>query len=150
MLCDDCPKGNKVGNAGVGENKIDSPLRLSDGLVKTVKVGQFGNVSLHPRNVGTDCHHGLVEFLLAAARDEDIGTFFDEKLCRSQPNPFGAACDESDLVFKLGGHLFLRRTAQCADQTALGNWMLMRPFGRIRFPSCCDSSAGPVSLDETL
>jgi hypothetical protein len=38
---------------------------------------------MNPRNVGADCLHGLVEFLLAAARDEDIGTLFDEKLCRS-------------------------------------------------------------------
>src|SRR5229473_7268306 len=115
MLFGDCPKGNKFANAGVGENNIDSPLRLSDGLVKTVKVGQFGNVSLHPRNVGTDCLHGLVEFLLAAARDKDIGTFFDEKLCRSQSNPFGAACDESDLVFKLFGHSFSPLLPSCNE-----------------------------------
>jgi len=62
-------------------------LHVRDSLVKTIKVSQLGNVSLNPRNVGADFLHGLVEFLLAAARDEDIGTLFDEKLCRSQPNP---------------------------------------------------------------
>src|SRR6202140_4353117 len=112
MLFSDLPKGNKFAHAGVGENNIDSPLHLSDGLVKTIKVSQLGNVSLNSRNVGADCLHGLVEFLLAPARDEDIGTFFDEKLCRSQSNPFRSACDESDLVFKLFGHLLLRRTEQ--------------------------------------
>src|SRR5882762_2736468 len=93
-------KGNKFGNAGVGENNIDSSLHLSDGLVETIKVSQLGNVSLNSRNVAADCLHGLVEFLLAAARDEDIGTLFDEKLCRSQSNPFCAAGDDGGLAFE--------------------------------------------------
>ena len=44
-------------------------------------------VSLNSRNAGADCRHGIVEFLLAASRDEDIGTLFDEKFCSGQPNP---------------------------------------------------------------
>src|SRR5487761_381570 len=104
MLFRDGPQGNKFGSAGVGENYIDSPLRLSDGLVKTIKVSQLGNVSLNSRNVGADCLHGLVEFLLAAARDEDTGTLVDEKLCRSQPNPFCPAGDDGGLAFELFGH----------------------------------------------
>src|SRR6266478_5338196 len=106
MLFGDGPKGNKFANASVGENNIDSPLHLGDRLVKTIKVGQFGNVSLNSRDVGADCLHSLVEFLLAAARDEDIGTLFDEKLCRSQSNPFCAASDDSDLAFELFSHKF--------------------------------------------
>src|SRR6266852_8215761 len=106
MLLGDGPKGNKLANAGVGENNIDSPLHLSDGLVKTIKVSQLGNVSLNSGNVGSDCFHGLVEFLLAAARDEDMGTLFDEELCRSQPNPFCAAGDDGDLPFELFSHCF--------------------------------------------
>src|SRR5258707_6751791 len=92
-------KGNKFGNAGVGENNIDWLLDLGDGLVETIKVSQLDNVSLNSTNVGADCIHGLVEFLLPAARDEDIGTLLDEELCRSQPNPFCAAGDDSDLTF---------------------------------------------------
>src|SRR5882724_6846669 len=107
MLFGDGPKGNKFANAGVGENNIDSPLHLRDGLVKTIKVSQLGNVSLNSRNVGADCLHGLVEFLLAAARDEDIGTLFDEKLCRSQSNPFCPAGDDGGLAFELFGHCLL-------------------------------------------
>src|ERR1700681_167532 len=97
-------KGNKFANTSVGENNIDSPLHLGDGLVKTIKVGQFGNVSLNARNVGADCLHGLVKFLRATARDEDVCTFFDEKLCRSQSNPFCAAGDDGGLAFELFGH----------------------------------------------
>src|SRR5712691_7018919 len=104
MLFGDGPKGNKFANAGVGENNINSPLHLRDGLVKTIKVSQFGNVSLNSRNVGADCLHGLVKFLLAAARDEDIGTFFDEEFSSSQPNPFRPAGDDGGLAFELFGH----------------------------------------------
>src|SRR5690242_1903366 len=106
MLFGDGSKGNKFANSGVGENNIDSSLHPRDGLVKTIKVGQFGNVSLNSRNVAADCLHGLVEFLLAAARDEDIGTLFDETLCRSQANPFCAAGDDRDLTFELFRHCF--------------------------------------------
>src|SRR6267378_2846618 len=104
MFFGDGPKGNKLADAGVGENNIDSPLHLRDGLVKTIKVSQLGNVSLNSRNVGADCLHGLVEFLLAAAGNEDIGTLFDEKLCRSQSNPFCPAGDDSNLAFEFFGH----------------------------------------------
>src|SRR3984893_3815753 len=104
MLFGDGPKGNKFAHAGVGENNIDSPFHLSDGLVKTIKVSQLGNVSLNSRNVRADYLHGLVEFLLAAARDEDIGTLSHEELCRSQSNPFCASGDDSDLAFEPFGH----------------------------------------------
>src|SRR6266576_3876909 len=104
MFFGDGPKWNKFGNAGVGENNIDSPLHLRDGLVKTIEVSQFGNVSLNSRNVGADCLHGLIELLLAAARDEDIGTLFDEKFSSSQPNAFCAAGDDSRLACELFGH----------------------------------------------
>src|SRR5258707_6858556 len=104
MLFGDGRKGNKFGNAGVGENNIDSPLDLSDGLVETIKVSQLGNVSLNSRNVGANCLYGLVEFFLPAARDEDISTLFDEKFCGSQPNSFCASGDDSDLTFELFGH----------------------------------------------
>src|SRR4029077_11084508 len=106
MLFGDSPKGSKFANAGVGENNIDSPLRVRDGLVETIKVGQFGNVSLNAGNVVADCLHGLVEFFLAAARDEDIGTLFDKKLCRGQSNPFCPASDDSDLTFEPFRHCF--------------------------------------------
>src|SRR5271155_849891 len=104
MLFGDGPKGDKFADAGIGENNIDSPLQLSDRLVKTIKVSQLGNVSLNSRNVDADCLHGLVEFLLAAARNEDIGTLFSEELCRSQPNPFCPAGDDGGLAFELFEH----------------------------------------------
>src|ERR1700726_2237048 len=104
MLFGDGPEGNKLPNPGVCENNVDSPLQNRDGIVKTIKVSQLGNVSLNSRNVGADCLHGLVKFLLAAARDEDIGALLLEKLCRSQPNPFCPAGDDGGLAFEFFGH----------------------------------------------
>ena len=45
MLFGDGRNGNKFGNACVGENNIDLPFLLRDGVVKAIKVGQFGNVA---------------------------------------------------------------------------------------------------------
>src|ERR1700733_15417469 len=94
MLLGDGPEGNKFANAGVGENNIDSPLHLGDGLVETIKVVQVGNISLNARNIAADCLYGRVEFLLATARDEDMGTLFGEELCSSESNPFCLASDD--------------------------------------------------------
>src|ERR1700686_2656308 len=118
MLFGDGPQGNKFSNTGVGENNIDSPLCLSDGLVKTIEVGQFGNVSLNAGNVGADGLHGLVKFLLAAPVDEDIGPLFDEKLCGSQANPFCAAGDDCGLAFELFGHCFSPSLLSCNNISA--------------------------------
>src|SRR5271155_3977385 len=104
MLFGDGPKGNEFAHAGISENNVDSPLHLGDGVVETIKVGQLGDVALNSRNVGADSLHGLVEFLLATARYEDIGTLFDEKFCRSEPNPFRSAGDDGGLAFELFGH----------------------------------------------
>src|SRR5260370_909683 len=87
-------EGNKFTNAGVGENNIDSPLHLTDCLVETIQVGQFSDVSLNANHVASDCLHSLVEFLLATARDEEIGPLFYEELRCRQPYPLSAAGDE--------------------------------------------------------
>src|ERR1700737_2699163 len=99
MLFGDGPKGNEFAKAGVGENNIDSPLQLSDRLVKTIKVSQLGNVSLNSRTVVADALPGPFGFFLAAAREEDIGTLLGEELCRTQPNPFCPAGDDGGLAF---------------------------------------------------
>src|ERR1700730_15559252 len=104
MLFCDGPKGNKFAKAGIGENNVDSSLHHRDGLLKTIKVSHLGNVALNSRNVSADCFHGLVEFLLTAARDEDISTFVGEYFFRNQPNPFCPAGDDGGLAFEFFGH----------------------------------------------
>src|SRR5579859_615465 len=101
MLLGDGLKGNKFANARIGENNIDLPLRLRDGFVKTVEVGHFGNVSLHARDAAPNCFYGLVEFFLPAPGDKDERTLLDEKVCRSQTNPFRAPGDDCYLPQQL-------------------------------------------------
>jgi hypothetical protein len=54
MLFGDGSEENKFGKAGVGENNIESPLHLGDGLVEPIKVGRVGNVSLNAGHIGAD------------------------------------------------------------------------------------------------
>ena len=63
----------KLGYSNVGKEHINSPL-LTHGFVEAIKVGQIGNVALHASNIASDCIHSLVKFLLAAPRDENVGT----------------------------------------------------------------------------
>src|SRR5258708_39572163 len=106
MLLGNGPKGNKFADASVGENNIDSAFHLGNSLVKTIKVGEFGNVALNARNIAADCLHGLVEFVLSAARDEDIRTLFDKKLRRGESNPFCAAGNDGGLACEPFRHRF--------------------------------------------
>src|SRR5271163_1628856 len=119
MLFGDGPKGNKFANASVSKNNIESPLHLGNGLVKTIKVREFGDVTLNARDISADCLHGLVEFFLTAARDEDISTLCDEKFCRSQSNSFCASRDDSHLSFEFFRHrlspLLLRSELATSD-----------------------------------
>ena len=63
MLLRDAFQKRKFSDTGVSQNDIDSSLRLDD-LVETIKIGQFGNISLNAGNIAADRLHGLIEFLL--------------------------------------------------------------------------------------
>src|SRR5882757_10439188 len=52
VLCD-LSQGSEFSHAGIGENDVKFPLCF-DRIIKTIKVGQFGNVSLNASNVATD------------------------------------------------------------------------------------------------
>jgi hypothetical protein len=66
----------------------------ADRLVESVKVGQIGDIALNAADVVADLLHGVVEFLLAASRDEDIGSFRDEEFCRGKPDPGRSSGDD--------------------------------------------------------
>jgi hypothetical protein len=86
VLLSDFADRRKFRNACIGEDDVKFPLYF-DGLIKTIEVGQFGNVSLNASDVAADLLYGLVEFFPTTASDEDVGTLFYEKLCCSQPYP---------------------------------------------------------------
>jgi hypothetical protein len=86
MLLRDFAERRKFRDTGIGEDDVKLSFCFDD-LIKTVKVGQFGNVSLNASNVATDCFHGLVEFLLTTARDEDVGTLLTKSFAAANPIP---------------------------------------------------------------
>jgi hypothetical protein len=57
MLLSDFAERRKFRNAGVGEDDVKFPLCF-DGLIKTIEVGQFGNVSLNTSDVAADRLYG--------------------------------------------------------------------------------------------
>src|SRR5258707_5792640 len=90
MLLREGCQGSEFSDAGIGDQDIDLPLRLH-GLVEKIEVRQFGDVPANTCNVAADRLHGLVEFLLAAARYEDIRAFIDEPLRRGETYSRGAS-----------------------------------------------------------
>src|ERR1700733_3285666 len=100
MLFCDTSQGGKFSNPGVGEYDVDSPLR-HDGLIESVKVGEVGNVALNAGDVAADRLDGLIKFLLATARDEDVGPLSDEEFCRGKPYARGTAGDDCRFSFQL-------------------------------------------------
>src|SRR5580704_1718838 len=86
MLFRDVYQGRKFSETGVSKNDVDSSFRF-DGFVETIKVGQFGNISLNAGDIPADFLHRLIELLLTAARDEDVSAFSDEQLRGGKPYP---------------------------------------------------------------
>ena len=138
-------EGNKFANASVGENNIESSLYLRDNLVETIKVIQFGNISLNSKNVAADCLYGLVEFRLATARDEDIRTVFGEQLCRSKSNSFGTAGDDCTLPCS-----FLSSAIDLSLSFNVCVRLYPRPWCQPRFPQKRGSRLRRASLRSSL
>src|ERR1700720_4764210 len=86
MLLSDFVERSKFRSAGIGEDDVKFTFCF-DGLIKTIEVGQFGNVSLNASDVAADSLYRRTELFLTPARDEDVGTLFYEELCCSQPYP---------------------------------------------------------------
>jgi hypothetical protein len=52
--------------------------------------------------LAADCFHGLIEFILTTARDEDVSTFSDEELCwLANPIPVVAPVMTATFPFNL-------------------------------------------------
>src|SRR5579872_6544448 len=100
VLLGDASQGRKFGNARICEDDVDPSPRRLDSFVETVEVGEFGNVSLNTSNITADRVHGLVEFILAASRDENERALFDEEFRRRQSYSRGSAGDDGDLALQ--------------------------------------------------
>src|SRR6267154_148932 len=90
MLLREGCQGSEFADAGIGNQDIDLSLR-PHGLVESIEVRQFGDVSPNACNLAADRLDGFVQFLLAAARYEDIRAFIDEPLRRGETYSRGAS-----------------------------------------------------------
>ena len=100
MLLSDFAESSKFSDAGVRENDVKCPFRF-DCLIKTIEIGQSGNVSLNTGDATADRLHGRVELLLTAASNEDICTLSYEELCGSQAYSSCATGDDCYFSLKL-------------------------------------------------
>src|SRR5579859_6370812 len=94
MHLGDLAKTLMFDKAGAGDEHVDPALVLGDFGIKTVEVGEIGDVALDSRHIAADFAHRLVEFLLAAAENEHMGALFDEELRRGKADSTIAAGDD--------------------------------------------------------
>src|SRR6478752_3572791 len=100
MLLGEARQGSEFARAGISDQNINLSLRFH-GLVESIEVLQFGDVTPNACNIAADRLHGIVEFLLAAARYEDVGTFIDEPLRCGETNSRGASGNHGHLSLQL-------------------------------------------------
>src|ERR1700730_223602 len=79
MLLREACQWSEFAGAGISDQDVNLPLCLH-GLVEAIEVLQFGDISPNSCHVAADRLDGLVEFLLAATRYEDVGALIDEPL----------------------------------------------------------------------
>src|ERR1700730_13572536 len=96
MRLSEACQGSEFARTGISHQELDFPLRLH-GLGETIEVLQFGDVSSNACNLAADRLDGLVEFLLAATRYEDVSAFIDESLRRGETYSRGAAGNHGQL-----------------------------------------------------
>src|SRR5262249_23041524 len=87
--------------AGAGEEDVDLALFAFDGLVEAVEVRKISGVALYASDVPADQFHGLIELLLAASRDENVRTLFNEKLCCCERHAGRRGGDDCCFSFEL-------------------------------------------------
>ena len=82
------------------------PFLLLHRLVQAIEVGEVAGVALDAGDVPADRLHRVVQLLLAAAGDEDVGPFLDEELgrgqghARSRPRPHRCTWAEADPLLR--------------------------------------------------
>ncbi len=80
MLLGNLAQWDGFARACAREQDVDLALFPLDCIEQAVEVVQIGPVAAHAGHVPANQLDGLVERLLPPARDEDIGTFFNEPL----------------------------------------------------------------------
>jgi hypothetical protein len=62
--------------------------------IQAIEIGQVGDVAPNAGDIAADFPDGLFQFLLAAARNENVGSFRDKLLRRGEAEAAGSARDK--------------------------------------------------------
>ena len=104
MLLGDLSQGQQRTAAGVGEHNVQSALLCLDHGEESVEIGEPGDVALNGGEVfPADLRDSIVEALLAAAGDENVGPFRDKSLGGSEADAAVAAGNKGDFFGELIG-----------------------------------------------
>src|SRR6202035_3457247 len=119
MLLREACQGSEFAGAGISDQNIDLPLRLH-GLVEAIEVLQSGDISPYSCHVAADRLDGLVEFLLAATRYEDVGALIHEPLRRGEAYSRGASGHHGNLSLQLAHLSSLHFAAKAHHRSGCG------------------------------
>src|SRR6185437_2746046 len=78
-----------------------------DCIEQAIEIVKIGRIAAHPSHVAANQLDGLIERLLPPARDENVGTFFNEPLGARQRHAARSTRDDSNLTLKLSHDLLL-------------------------------------------
>src|SRR6202021_466143 len=95
-------------HAGAPVQDVDPALFPLDRVEQTVEVVEIGRVAAHAGYVPANQLDGLIERLLPPARDENVGTFFNEALGALQRQAARSTRDDCNFSFKLSHNYSLR------------------------------------------
>ena len=101
VLLGDLIEFGEFAATGTGEEDVDLAFFAFDCLVETVEIGQVGGIALNTGNVFADKFHGLIELVLAASCDEDVGSFFDEQFGCGERHAGRGCRNDCDFAFEL-------------------------------------------------
>lgn len=93
MLLRYCAERSKGAAPGIGDQDVNVSFLFFYLSIQTIEIGQIGDVALNAGEIAADFPDGLVQFVLAAACNENIGAFRDKQLGGGEAEAAGSAGD---------------------------------------------------------
>src|ERR1700754_5033505 len=101
MLLGNLAQWDGFARAGARIQDVNLALFPLDCIEQAVEVVEIGRITAHAGHVPANQLEGLIKRLLPPARDENVGTFFNEALGARQRQAARSTCDDRNLTLKL-------------------------------------------------